>query len=582
MYPIGQFGVGKSMNLKLQPRFVIMAIISVAYSAYAALFIWMSSFVINGERFFALFDDSMISMTYARNLAHGAGLVWNVTGPRVEGFSNPLWVIYMAFFHLFPFPQSKMSLLIQLSGLFFFVGSLFFVEKIARRLMPDDKVGIYVSVLVIAFYFPFSFWSLLGTEVSVLILITTWAVWQAIQVSDTSVFSRWIYILLGISTLVRIDMTVPFLVIWGWLVWFDSENRRKHLIWGASSLAVFLGGQTVLRWLYYGAWLPNTYYLKLTGYPTSLRIERGFSVLLDFFSGLKFPLFLLPVLAFFFKNKRLVLLLLLIFLAQCAYSVYVGGDAWEFRGGSNRFVSVGMPFFLILYITAASYLLGMLGAWVKGGVAKAIQSERFVKVFSVGAMITGGLILFIFGAISVLYFDRLSNKGSLLFDLQHPANRNNPIRYAFLLQRPFFTDGSERYTRDALIIRGLTTSGGKVAVEAAGNLSYFLDRFSIDMYGKSDAYIAHEPVRISTDPNHFMDFRPGHIKWDYAYSIGQLAPDVIVELIQNPDGTRADPSVVDPYLSIYDARIVDGHPMYFRKDSVNIDWSQVHNYPPGQ
>jgi hypothetical protein len=57
---------------------------------------------------------------------------------------------------------------------------------------------------------------------------------------------------------------------------------------------------------------------------------------------------------------------------------------------------------------------------------------------------------------------------------------------------------------------------------------------------------------------------------------------VIVELIQNPDGSTADASVVDPYLSMYDVRTVNGHPMYFRKDSVNIDWNLVQNYPPTQ
>jgi arabinofuranosyltransferase len=40
-------------------------------------------------------DDSFISFRYARNLAAGRGLVFN-PGERVEGYTNPLWVLIAA------------------------------------------------------------------------------------------------------------------------------------------------------------------------------------------------------------------------------------------------------------------------------------------------------------------------------------------------------------------------------------------------------------------------------------------------------------------------------------------------------
>lgn len=82
----------------------------ILFTAYAAGFIYRTSFEMNGVRFFCLFDDAMISMRYAKNLAHGLGLVWNPGGERVEGFTNPLWVLYMSFFYLFPIPPPKISL----------------------------------------------------------------------------------------------------------------------------------------------------------------------------------------------------------------------------------------------------------------------------------------------------------------------------------------------------------------------------------------------------------------------------------------------------------------------------------------
>ena len=41
-------------------------------------------------------DDANIFFTYARNIAHGHGAVYNVGGERVEGFSSPLFTLLCA------------------------------------------------------------------------------------------------------------------------------------------------------------------------------------------------------------------------------------------------------------------------------------------------------------------------------------------------------------------------------------------------------------------------------------------------------------------------------------------------------
>src|ERR1700682_3186644 len=92
------------------------AVTVVAFLIYAALFIYRTSFVVHGERYFSLFDDAMISMRYARNLAHGYGLVWNPGGERVEGYTNPLWVLFMAMVHFLPIAPSKTGLVIQIAA----------------------------------------------------------------------------------------------------------------------------------------------------------------------------------------------------------------------------------------------------------------------------------------------------------------------------------------------------------------------------------------------------------------------------------------------------------------------------------
>jgi hypothetical protein len=58
---------------------------------------------------------------------------------------------------------------------------------------------------------------------------------------------------------------------------------------------------------------------------------------------------------------------------------------------------------------------------------------------------------------------------------------------------------------------------------AAGNIAYFDHRPAVDLLGKMDPVIAREAPKP-------IEFRPGHDKWDYAYSIGHLRPAVITQL----------------------------------------------------
>src|SRR3954471_565796 len=107
---------------------------------YAGLFIYRTSFVVAGERYFSLFDDAMISMRYARNLAHGYGLVWNPGAQPVEGYTNPAWVLYMAAVHLLPLAPSKTSLVVQITAAVMLAISLFFVHGIALEVSSGSGV----------------------------------------------------------------------------------------------------------------------------------------------------------------------------------------------------------------------------------------------------------------------------------------------------------------------------------------------------------------------------------------------------------------------------------------------------------
>src|ERR1035437_3825319 len=89
------------------------------------IFIARTAFSVQGRVCFSLFDDAMISMRYARNLAAGAGLVWNAGQPPVEVYTNFLWTVFMAALHLLPIPIEWLSLLVSLFGAACLTANLF-------------------------------------------------------------------------------------------------------------------------------------------------------------------------------------------------------------------------------------------------------------------------------------------------------------------------------------------------------------------------------------------------------------------------------------------------------------------------
>ena len=65
------------------------------------------------------------------------------------------------------------------------------------------------------------------------------------------------------------------------------------------------------------------------------------------------------------------------------------------------------------------------------------------------------------------------------------------------------------------------------------------------------------------------DVRPGHMKWDYAYSIGKLKPDIIVQLWEG------DYKSAEPYLVDYTEINVDGLSVFARKGSPMVLWDAL-------
>ncbi len=199
------------------------------YIIYAAIYIWSTSFVVDGTRYFTLQDDAMISMRYAENIAEGHGPVFNVRGEPVEGFTNPAWVAFMSLLHVLPVPMIKMSLLVQIAGLAFLVLTLFSVRRLSEELAADRPIIALTAVVLTAFYLPLNTWSLQGMEVSVLALLYTHVTYLAVRLVRSGGRVTPVFVLLALAILIRMD-TAIFGVLIGVYLLLKLQERRKNIL----------------------------------------------------------------------------------------------------------------------------------------------------------------------------------------------------------------------------------------------------------------------------------------------------------------------------------------------------------------
>jgi len=297
-------------------------------------------------------------MRYAWNFAHGDGLMWN-PGERIQGYTNLLMTVMMSAAALLA-DKSSAVLAVQATGVLLMLAIAAVTARIADQVLRDAGEDRRQLLTVLSFfcalaYYPLAYWTLMGMETGLLTLLVLLAVWSAFDYVDSRRRARLFVVALSLdgAVLTRMDAVLFAGLIWIFVAYELAvpalRERLKHLVGPLILLAAVVGGLLAFQYWYYGAWLPNTYTLKLTGMPLAARIENGIGFVAPFL--LESSLVLAAgIAATILTCRSRTALLMSMVLVAIGYEVYVGGDPWNYW----RIMAPAMPLALLLAVIAVS------------------------------------------------------------------------------------------------------------------------------------------------------------------------------------------------------------------------------------
>ncbi|MCA9651524.1 MAG: hypothetical protein H6712_30020 [Myxococcales bacterium] len=281
-------------------------------------------------------DDSYISFRYARNLAHGLGLVYN-PGEAVEGYTNFLWTVILAGGFTLGIDPHVLS---KVLGAAAAIGIVVITYRLADRMMPLRTLPC-VATWLLASSMPLTAYAVLGLETSAFTFLVLWGTWRMFLEVERGARIPWSGLIFAAAGLTRPE--APLFVGLPMLLLGRGFFSRQNLLRGA-----LCGGPLLVHLLwrhaYYGAWLPATLGAK-TG-DLHQQLDRGSDYLLSYLDtgGPIVFLGLLGLAIGLVRRHRELASLSAITVAWFLYVLLVGGDWMSY----HRFLAPAEPFLFVL------------------------------------------------------------------------------------------------------------------------------------------------------------------------------------------------------------------------------------------
>jgi hypothetical protein len=451
-------------------------------------------------------DDAFIAARYARNLAEGNGLVFQ-PGEAVEGFTSPLWVLWLGLLGAIGADYVTTMRLMSLGSA---IGAVVLAYLLARRALPASRraMSVYAPALVAAAA-PVACWALGGLEQTCFALAVLAAVWQSAgpdaprgQLLREGAISALCVLLRPEGMLVGLGLGLAR-VSTG-----TRDSVRASVVAWLPSLAAALA-LTLWRLGYYGAWLPNTATAKLE--PGATAFAHGALYLVAFLGDHgSAPLWILvlaiaawPGAPFAARAATAVACLLTLGV------VLVGGDGLPMY----RFFVPVLPLLAVIAVVVAARVMDSLRA-------------RARPVSASGVSILGASALL-----------------ALAYSFAQPPSSLAQFR---LYQQQRLVE-IPRWREVGLWLAANTPPDATIACVPVGAIGYYSRRRIIDMVGLTDRHIARRKMTAG---------QVGHQKHDGPYVLSRRPDILLLGNVQVLDAALApgDPTFGRPDIAAIRAR----------------------------
>ncbi len=220
-------------------------------------------------------DDAAITWAYSRNLSQGLGPVAQAGALPVEGYSNPLWVAFWIPFYWLgwmkaPWVPKAVCLLLGLLD-------LELLRRLVQKVCPQGKESLPWAVGCLTALNPaFVLWMSSGLENPLYVALTLGLILLIVKAFPAqeseellAIQTSWFRlagIVAGALALTRPDGIVLALIPLVWMYFEPGLSKRSEAF--RSFLPPFLVlycGHLFLRFCWFGEWVPNTYFAKVSG-----------------------------------------------------------------------------------------------------------------------------------------------------------------------------------------------------------------------------------------------------------------------------------------------------------------------------
>ena len=235
----------------LRARLVLLLLGILAWSS-----LWFRPWVV---------DDAFISLRYAWNLVHGAGLVYN-PGEAVEGYSNLLWVLLGALFlRLGIEPVAGLQAVGLVAGLLTALSTLLLARRLFRG-QPAAELKSLLALGLLAVNTSLAVYMQAGLETALFACLVITSVWRHEVELERPAAGPLSAILFALAWLTRPEAPAFLLYFVGRrLLARDGPPPGRRDAIRFAVFAVPVATYEIWGWLTYGALFPNTWVAKTVG-----------------------------------------------------------------------------------------------------------------------------------------------------------------------------------------------------------------------------------------------------------------------------------------------------------------------------